>query len=193
MIVGAARVHRARSRCAEAVDRHADIGAFGCVLYEMLTARSFARRNPYGHDRANCRDRARVADAARLDAAGRPTLKHAVSQKDPKRRLRDVGDLDLALDMPVEAPRESCSWRVPLAAVLAGVVVAGLAAVTWPSREAVTPPAAVRFEIPASIRTGESESFAISPDGRHLVFDGTGANGISGSGRVGSTSSKRGR
>jgi serine/threonine-protein kinase len=36
----------------------------------------------------------------------------------------------------------------------------------------------VRFEVPASIRLNESQAFALSPDGRRLVFTGTGPDGI---------------
>ena len=100
-------------------------------------------------------------------------------QKDLKDRLRGLGGLDLVFDRPtcrrvlhlrpsIRSQRRSC----------VGIAIAALAT-AWILRRpeppvAATPP--VRFEIPPSATITGSGSFAISPDGKRIVFIGTGAD-----------------
>jgi Tol biopolymer transport system component len=108
-------------------------------------------------------------------------------EKDPKRRLRDLGDVDLALDTATapagrtEGPDRRAGPTLSLAAIGVVLALAGVAAVwtLWRKPEVGrTPVEPTRFEITPAVSFADSGQFAVSPDGRHLVFAGTGADGI---------------
>jgi serine/threonine-protein kinase len=76
------------------VDKRADIWAFGVVLYEMLTAKRLFQREDIGATLASV-----LKEQPNLDEAPqqvRPLLKRCL-EKDPKKRLRDIGDMELQL------------------------------------------------------------------------------------------------
>src|SRR5687768_8030446 len=132
-----------------AVDRRADIWAFGIVLYEMLTGSA-----PFKGDTITDILAAVVReepDLSRIPATVRPVLRRCL-EKDPKRRLRDVGDASLLLETAGDAPvaavesrRGLMAW-LPWAAAAIGVI-AFLALLAIHLRE--TPPVAqtLRFKI----------------------------------------------
>jgi Tol biopolymer transport system component len=164
-----------------AVDRRADIWAFGVVLYEMLAGSA-----PFKGDTITDILAAVVReepDLSRVPATVRPVLRRCL-EKDPKRRLRDVGDafllLETAGDAPVaavESRRGLMAW-LPWAAAGVAIVAFGML-LTVHLRE--TPPAAntVRFRltIPPEITFTQTTQFAISPDGRALAFPAFGPAG----------------
>src|SRR4029453_13539549 len=83
-----------------ALDKRTDIWSFGCVLFEMLTGRM-----AFGGDTVSdtiARVLERDVDWAGLPAAFPfrfPGLLRRCLQKDPGRRLRDIGDARLELEM----------------------------------------------------------------------------------------------
>jgi Tol biopolymer transport system component len=102
-------------------------------------------------------------------------------QKDPRQRLRDIGDVRLALEGAFETPAPQTTGKAPpsasrerLAWMALGIAVLGMAALAVPAlrhlRES-TPQLAPesRTEIVTASGT-EPTSFALSPDGRLLVF-----------------------
>jgi eukaryotic-like serine/threonine-protein kinase len=165
-----------------ATDRRVDVWAFGCVLFEMLTGQHAFPGSDVTEVLATVLKSEPDWNAL---PASTPTRIRAVLdrclQKDPKLRLRDIGDVRLALDgafetvvragpAAVTVPRRSIAWP-------AGVVVAALAAagLTWfVSRPTVEPGVAKRFSM--VLPTGDLLPFssgtmvAVSPDGQTLVY-----------------------
>ena len=81
------------------VDKRTDIWAFGCVLYEMLTARPAFAGDTASDTIVAILDR--EPDWSALPAQTPPgitRLLHRCFQKDPKRRLRDIGDARLDIE-----------------------------------------------------------------------------------------------
>jgi eukaryotic-like serine/threonine-protein kinase len=176
----------------KSVDRRADIWAFGCVLYEMLTGRmAFHGETVTDTLAAVIKEE---PDWSRLPA-GTPqrvrVLLQRCLQKDPKQRLRDIGDARISLDEVLsgapdpQAPGNAASAtgrgpRIALAAAVAlALVFAALAGFLY-FRPKASPAAAaeIRFHVPLPDKTtftGGAPS--ISPDGRTLAFILSGAGG----------------
>ncbi len=111
MVIGTAAYMSPEQTTGKAVDKRADVWAFGAVLYEMLAgARPFA-----GDDVSETLARVidREPDWAALPDSVPPVLSTFVSrclQKNPKKRIRDIGDVSLAMegafDLPAPPPVE---------------------------------------------------------------------------------------
>jgi serine/threonine protein kinase len=170
----------------KAVDKRADIWAFGCVLYEMLTGKQV-----FGGET--------VTDTLAAVVRGEPdwtqlpgstplrvrVLLTRCLQKDPRQRLRDIGEARIALeevlsgapDLVSAAPatRSLGPWRLWGAVVLLALIAAGSTSLYLHQKPSPSP--VVRFEIPAPEKTTLSGLFALSPDGRKLAFVGIGEDG----------------
>jgi hypothetical protein len=171
------------------VDRRTDIWAFGCVLYEMLTGKMAFRGDAVTDVLAAIIKE--EPDWSLLPAAT-PTrvrvLLQRCLQKDPKQRLRDIGDARISLDEVLSGavdPTLAAStarpaihrWLWPsVAAVLTVVAVAGWLAFLYLRPKAPTAQVQ-RFEIPFPEKLTLNGGVALSPDGRKPTFVGTGADG----------------
>ena len=89
VIVGSAAYMSPEQARGAAVDKRTDIWAFGCVLYEMLTG-----GRAFGGDALSDTLAAVLKDEPDLNRVPAPArvLVQRCLQKDPKRRLRDIGD-----------------------------------------------------------------------------------------------------
>ncbi|MGQ0737022.1 MAG: protein kinase domain-containing protein [Acidobacteriota bacterium] len=181
VVVGTAAYMSPEQARGQAVDKRTDVWAFGCVLYEMLTGQA-AFRAPTASDTI-ARILGADPDWSALPAgtpAGVGRLLRRCLEKDLKRRLRDLGDLDLALEdtRPAGAGRSRRPslvwWTVLAASVLAAIAVTRLA-VRSGERPSVLP---IRFEAPVPVRFSDAGQFAVSPDGRRLAFPGVGSDGV---------------
>jgi eukaryotic-like serine/threonine-protein kinase len=83
-----------------ALDKRTDIWSFACVLFEMLTGRMAFRGDTVSDTIARVLER--DVDWAALPASCPPRIRELLRrclQKDPGRRLRDIGDARLELEM----------------------------------------------------------------------------------------------
>ena len=169
----------------KAVDKRADIWAFGCVLYELLTGtRAFEGETISDTLAAVLKGE---PDWHRLPAdtpaSVRALLRHCLT-RDPKERLRDMGDARRELDgsaradagAPLATPsatsRRSGALPWAVAATLAAALGATL--MQWaPWRLAPSAPVhrlTIDLGVEATLRTDVGTAAALSRDGQVLAF-----------------------
>jgi eukaryotic-like serine/threonine-protein kinase len=108
IILGTAAYMSPEQARGRAVDKRADVWAFGCVLYEMLSGHAL-----FGGESVTETLAAVMRDEPRLDALPRSTptavrtLLARCLERDPKRRLRDIGEARIALEHAIAHPSES--------------------------------------------------------------------------------------
>jgi Tol biopolymer transport system component len=166
------------------VDKRTDIWAFGCVLYELLTGRVTFAGDTVSDSIAKILER--EPDWSALPAATPAPIRRLLLRcltKDPRKRLRDIGDVRIEIDAigdvlpgpsdtPVAARRR---WRSALGAavVVLGLLVA--VGATWLTWAALAPPsietrlARARF-VPFTNFEGSELDAAISHDGDFVAF-----------------------
>ena len=193
VILGTAAYMAPEQAKGKAVDRRADIWAFGVVLYEMLTG----KRGYHAEDVSDTLAAVltREVDWTALPADTPPRLRTLLRDclaRDPKQRLRDIGEARRVLDQlingqlisgqlisgvadsgatassgnlaaPTRQPRISA---LPWAIAALAVVVAVTLFFRRGSANAIRPPEA-RLQI---VVPGENGVVALSPDGRQLLF-----------------------
>jgi Tol biopolymer transport system component/predicted Ser/Thr protein kinase len=168
-----------------AVDRRADIWSFGVLLFEMLSG-----RRPFAG--ATLTDVLAAVVSTEPDWTWLPAstplrverLIRRCLEKDPRQRLRDIGDARIEIEQLLagrdettldrQAPRRSQRRDVVMA--IAGAAAAGLA--LWLLRPAPeADPGTQRFNValPPDLRIEDGldanrQTLALSPDGRRLAF-----------------------
>ena len=170
------------------VDKRADIWAFGCVLYEMLTGRQVFKGELMSDVMASVLKS--DPDYKGLPPAIHPQLRAVLGrclEKEPKQRWHDVGDVRVELEQVSEdpsgslvqplaevvqvAPRAMLRW-IMVTAVLS-VIVAGFAVWNLKPEPPEEPGPVVRFSHPLgeeSFTRGGRPLVGISRDGTQLAY-----------------------
>jgi eukaryotic-like serine/threonine-protein kinase len=99
VVLGTAAYMSPEQARGQAVDKRADIWAFGCVLYELLTGRAIFAGDTLSDTLARVLEREPEWSQlpAATPAAVRRLLRRCL-EKDPRERLRDIGDARLELE-----------------------------------------------------------------------------------------------
>jgi Tol biopolymer transport system component/tRNA A-37 threonylcarbamoyl transferase component Bud32 len=158
------------------VDRRADIWAFGCVLYEMLTgSRTFDGGTISDTLAAVLRadvDLDRLPDATPVNV--RTLLKRCLD-RDPQQRLRDIGEARIALQRPIDTLTETPPTPgAPRSWMTIGLLLIGIAATAglagwWLAPAPKAPTRRLSLAPPPGI-SGSRTGAVISPDGRRITY-----------------------
>ena len=196
VILGTAAYMSPEQARGKPLDRRTDIWAFGCVLFEMLTAKQAFAAGETVSDAVAAILKSEPDWSALPDAtpvAVRRLLRRCIT-KDPRERLHDIADARLEIrdahlsetQPRTDAPRTRVAWGA--AAILAILSIALASVLLWspvpapadlPVYRSVILPPAVDPKT-ADGRTTDRRlprGLALSPDGRRLAFVAPGPDG----------------
>jgi eukaryotic-like serine/threonine-protein kinase len=172
MILGTAAYMAPEQAKGKPVDRRADIWAFGVVLHELLTGRRVFEGDDVTETMAAVVLKEPQWDGVPVEV--RRLLKKCL-EKDPKKRLRDIGDVwellegppapSVAASVPVKSRRGVAGWAAAAAMTLALVALAFVH-----FRETPPPEHTLSYTIAPPEGVQNVHSFAVSPDGRTVVM-----------------------
>ena len=182
VILGTAAYMSPEQAKGKVVDRRADIWAFGVVLAEMLSGKRM-----FGGDTVSETIASVIKDAPVIPDSP-PSIKRLLTrclERDPRARLRDIGEARVVLEDPASATWagavsdrsvRASGARVKWAVAIVAATIAGIA-IGWVVRP-VPPPVDVplrRFTLPVeNLLHGTSRTPQISPDGTKIVYSSAG-------------------
>jgi Tol biopolymer transport system component len=163
------------------VDKRSDIFAFGVVLYEMLTGRSlFTGESVSDTLAAILRE---TPDFEKLPRNTPSVVKRLLArclEKDPRRRLRDIGEARIMLEdvrsgvAPALTPPPASPWLMRAGWIAAAAMLVLAAAALFNRPDAPHAPLQVRRS--SMVLSKDDPAFrnfftpSISPDGRYVAF-----------------------
>jgi serine/threonine protein kinase len=148
----------------KSVDKRADIWAFGVVLHELLTG-----ERAFGGETISDTLAAVLKEEPNLDRVPAKVhrLLRSCLEKDPKKRLRDIGDAWRLLDDRQASAPSASARKLPWA--VAALLAAALAAAVWAPWRSQPPIQPIRFALHRS--EGSRLIMAtLSPDGRSIAL-----------------------
>ena len=194
MILGTAGYMAPEQARGKAVDRRADIWAFGVILFEMLTGQRLYHGETVTDIIAAVVTREPDWDQLPADTpvAMRRVLRRCLT-KDPRKRLRDIGDAALELreefaddegiaavaaaDPATAPPGRRRAWIVGAAGLALGLILATVISTSMKAPVAETPLTWSTLPSPVGIDYAYAGFLELSPDGRRVVFAATPAGG----------------
>jgi Tol biopolymer transport system component len=183
VVIGTAAYMSPEQARGQAVDKRADIWAFGAVLYEMLTGKRAFGGETVSDTLASVL--VRDPDWSALPASATPAVRRVLKRcldRNSKTRLHDIADARLEMDETVDAGEPSAApvvvaaWRgrhtvqLIVASLAAATIAAILAVGFWTRKPA--PARTMRFEVNTPPGVTGLDAPRISPDGRILAFTG---------------------
>jgi serine/threonine protein kinase/Tol biopolymer transport system component len=188
VILGTAAYMSPEQARGKACDRRTDIWAFGCVLYELLTARqAFQGETPTEILAAVLRGEPDWQALPETTPLSIRTLLRRCLQKETSKRARDAGDVRIEIEeslaAPVTAEADKAAKGVPwlerralipsVGALLIGAAIAAFA--VWNLKPSPSPQPVIRTVInlpPGQQLAGldSGPAIGLSPDGSHLVY-----------------------
>ncbi|GMR22360.1 MAG: hypothetical protein BMS9Abin37_0705 [Acidobacteriota bacterium] len=175
VILGTAAYMSPEQAKGKRVDKRTDIFAFGAVLYEMLTGQLAFGGKDVSDTLAAVLRAEPEWEALPLDLpATLRTYLGRCLEKEPKRRVRDIGDVLLAMDGAFETEarhtlpsRTVMPWAVAGIAFLTAIVSIGTRDQVSPNQEM---PTRFRVSVDGELPPRNGTVVALSPDGRELVY-----------------------
>ena len=187
VILGTAAYMSPEQARGKAVDKRADIWAFGCVLYEMLTGRRAFEGEDVSDTLAGVLRG--EPDWSLIPSEVSPTVRLCLRRcvmKDPSQRIHDIADVRLALEGAFDVPvgptstgiaAAPYSWKrmlviasgvasvAILAAVLGGLIAARRVSAPQVARLTIVPSSGVPI-----VPSQSDPDIAVSPDGSHIAY-----------------------
>jgi len=154
-------------------DKRADIWAFGVILFELLSGQRLFKADTAPNTLA--RVLSKDPDFSLVPRETHALLRRCL-ERDPGRRLRDIGDamplLDVTVSSGVVTARSDTRSRLPWAVASAFALAALVLGVVHFRETPALPKALVRFRVPYpdGLKPPESALFSLSPDGNTLAF-----------------------
>jgi Tol biopolymer transport system component len=184
MILGTAAYMSPEQAKGKSVDKRADIWAFGVVLYEMLTGRMLFSGETVSETMAFVMTK--EPDWNSLPAATPAHIRELLRRclvKDPRNRIRDIGDVRIALETVDAVGEQSApetsravidrAYRIASILLLIATLAFSVPAIKYFRQAPLASPPEMRVEI-ITPPTGAPLEFALSPDGRYIVFVASG-------------------
>ena len=185
IILGTAAYMSPEQAKGKSVDRRADIWAFGCVLFEMLTGRmAFSGETLTDTLAAVVKEEPDWCLLPENTPLRISELLQRCLKKDARQRLQSIGDARIAIEevvsgglsdgVPQRVENRERRWQrvLPWAlCVICAIVASVLAVAHFGHHEPAVPPLRLTIEPPSGTTLGSA--LALSPDGTRLVFVAT--------------------
>jgi serine/threonine protein kinase len=177
LILGTAAYMSPEQARGKSVDKRADIWAFGCVVFEMLSGRrAFAGSDPTETIAAIIRGEPDWSLLPDDTPSGLVRVLRRCLTKDIDRRAADIRDVRLDIVEALESPSQPTPRTAPARAYLPWLAASLLTALAvwgvtrwFDSRASIVAPPEMRVEV-TTPPTYDLVSLALSPDGEKLVF-----------------------
>ncbi|HEY8057086.1 MAG TPA: protein kinase [Terriglobales bacterium] len=176
MILGTAAYMAPEQAKGKVADRRADIWAFGCILFELLSGQQAFRGETATEVLAAVITQ--EPDWSLLPSTTPAAARAMVARclkKDPHQRLQAIGDARIAMEEaaaddhePADQAKRRARWPWVTAAAAAGLAMVAAMAWFWRPRAPTGPALRFTVALPAGLNLGYG--LALSPDGTRLVF-----------------------